>query len=515
MRIGVRIGRVGGEEHRGHDRLQLQLDAGARARLLDDGLGFLARGVDRRLVDEPQPLAVLRADAVAAATPAGGVEDPIGALDVELPAGVLRVEARGRVEEIGRRLSPATVDLLLDRPAVDEHVQRGAHGRIRQGRVSRLRARALALDLTRRVAVIELDVLGIARRPHDDAPFAALLEPAEDVVLHLHVPRVVVLAGLQHRPRGGRRVAAALHLDRVEEGAVGHVVRGIELAPHDVARLEVDEAIGAGADRAQIGGGLARSRALERLEHVLGNEHAAGPAERIGPERRRPLEHDLDGVGVELVHPFDVAVRRERPRGGRRVGGVLPVEDDVVGAEGFAVVPGDAVLETPHHGGAVARDAAVVDARQLGREDRHHAAIGIEARQRLIEDARGVLVLGARREMWVQQRRRLPPEDLQRPAAAAPARREARAWLRVSGDGPEHLCGERRRDAEPRHQGHEGASGQPAAPNVGDERAELALAHCAASMRTATSIASIMLSGLAMPFHARWRRAGTAGRPSR
>src|SRR3989442_14016768 len=42
------------------------------------------------------------------------------------------------------------------------------------------------------------------------------------IVLHLHVPRVVELAGLQHGARGGGRVAAALHLDAVEEGPVEH-----------------------------------------------------------------------------------------------------------------------------------------------------------------------------------------------------------------------------------------------------------------------------------------------------
>src|SRR2546422_3909865 len=63
------------------------------ARLLDDLLSLLPEGVDRRLVDEPELLAVLRSDPVAAALPARSVEELIGAVDVELPPGVLRDEA--------------------------------------------------------------------------------------------------------------------------------------------------------------------------------------------------------------------------------------------------------------------------------------------------------------------------------------------------------------------------------------------------------------------------------------
>ena len=122
------------EEHRRHDRLQLHLDAGLGRRLLDDGLGLLARRVDRGLVDHLEPLAVLGADAVGAPLPARRVEDLVGLVDVELP---LACSSSGTATGAFRKLAVAwpgaAVDLLLDRAAVDQEVQRLADGRDRSG----------------------------------------------------------------------------------------------------------------------------------------------------------------------------------------------------------------------------------------------------------------------------------------------------------------------------------------------------------------------------------------------
>ena len=120
-----------------------------------------------------------------------------------------------------------------------------------------LEARPLAVDFLPGVRLVELDVLGIAGGPDLDTSLAALLEAAEDVVLHLQVPGVVVLAGLEHGPRGRGRVAAALHLEGVEERAVRHVIGLVDLGPHDVAGLELHELVRPGAHRLDVGGRLA------------------------------------------------------------------------------------------------------------------------------------------------------------------------------------------------------------------------------------------------------------------
>src|SRR6476646_9072228 len=109
-----------------------------------------------------------------------------------------------------------------------------------------LETRPLAVDLGPRVCAVELDVLDAAASTDDDAALAALLEAREDLVLDLHVPAEVELAGLQHGACGRDRVAAALHLDGVEMGPVLHVVVAVDDAGDQVAWLEVLELVGTG-----------------------------------------------------------------------------------------------------------------------------------------------------------------------------------------------------------------------------------------------------------------------------
>src|SRR5438046_2544472 len=96
--------------------------------------------------------------------------------------------------------------------------------RARMPSAPRFDARSLAVDLLSRVREVELNELGGAGRGHEYAPLPALLESSQNVVLRLDVPGEIVFAGLQHC--AGRRdgVTASLHLQRVEERAVGPVV---------------------------------------------------------------------------------------------------------------------------------------------------------------------------------------------------------------------------------------------------------------------------------------------------
>src|SRR5262249_25163814 len=137
--------------------------------------------------------------------------------------------------------------------AIDQMSQRLAHGGVGQQRVLSLDAGAFAVGLGRRIAGVGLGGLNAAALGNMDAAFPASLETLEDFVLDLHVPGVVVLAGLQHS--AGRRdgIAAALHLDGIKVWPVRRVVIWVEFTPHYIARIESDELVGTGADRLEVG----------------------------------------------------------------------------------------------------------------------------------------------------------------------------------------------------------------------------------------------------------------------
>ena len=109
---------------------------------------------------------------------------------------------------------------------------------------------------------------------------------------------------------------------------------------------------------------------------------------------------------------------------------------------------------------------------------------GIPAGQRLVEDARAVLVLGADREMRIEQRRALPPQHLERAAAAALGRLvlELRLRLRHAAE-VEHLARHRRGQPERHHLVHEGAAGELADLHLCDQTAQCLLVHARYSSR--------------------------------
>src|SRR5262249_27700870 len=152
----------------------------------------------------------------------------------------------------------------------------------------------LAFHLGPRIGRVDLDVLDVAAGDDIGSALAALLEALEDLVLDLHVPGVVVLAGLDDRTRRADSVPATLPFDLIEEGPVGHVIVLVDLAADDVAGLEIDELERSGTDGLEVRRRLARLVTLVGLEEMLGNDQSGrGAAERRRPEGRRRLEADL------------------------------------------------------------------------------------------------------------------------------------------------------------------------------------------------------------------------------
>ena len=352
---------------------------------------------------------------------------------------------------------------------------------------------ALAVDLGPRIGGVELDVLDVAAGRDDAAALAALLEAQKDLVLDLHVPGKVVFAGLQHGPRRRDGIAAALHLDRVEMRLVVHVVVRIDHAGDHVARLEVLEHVGAGADRLEVGRRVARLGAHIVGIQVLGDDHALGADEGVGPERRRLVELDAHRVVVDLLDD-DVLEVGDGDRGGCRVLRIFPVEDDVVGRERLAVVPLHALLQLPGHRLAVGRQGAVLATRNGHCQHRLQVAVGVPVRERFVEQARTVLVLGADREMRIEQGRALPPKDLQMSAAAALGRLVDRLGLRHrhAGIGQE-LRRHRRRQPHHRHPPDEATPGHPAGLHAIDQTSAVHARPCQ-SPRSWPSQPSLSLS---------------------
>ena len=230
--------------------------------------------------------------------------------------------------------------------------------------------------------------------------------------------------GLDDGAGGRHGVTPALELEPVEERPVRLVVVRVQLGPDRVSRLEVDDPIGPGADRLEVRRRLTRLRPLERLEDVL-RDDAERPAEGLEPGGVGRLVDDLERVGVELVDARDVLVGPRGDRRRRRVGRILPGEHEVVRGEGLPVVPLHVPLDLPRDRQPVPRDAAVLEGRDLGRENRDVVALGVERDQRLVEDAGAVAVLHPDGQVRVEDGGALPPEDLQLAAAPAPGRGEA------------------------------------------------------------------------------------------
>ena len=170
---------------------------------------FCRGRIDGGLVQELEPLAVLGAHPVGAALPAGRVQDLVGLVDVELPAGVPGVEARGARSGSSPWSAPAA---RRSAPAPP----RGPRGGSRawrtagsdEGGVGGLDAGALPVHLPVHGSVkLHWMCSMIPGGPDLDAPLPPCSKRREDVVLDLDVPRVVVLrrSGAPRAPRRRRR----------------------------------------------------------------------------------------------------------------------------------------------------------------------------------------------------------------------------------------------------------------------------------------------------------------------
>src|SRR5262249_30064372 len=173
---------------------------------------------------------------------------------------------------------------------------------------------------------------------------------------------------------------------------------------------------------------------------------------------------------------------RHRRCGG--TGGVVPVNSPVAGLKGLAVMPLHGLLEFPGDRQAVGGDAAVFAAWDLRRQQREKFPVWVPTRQRLVENARSVLVLGPHGEMRVEQRGALPPEHLERPAAATLGGLILELVLRARNAAiVEHRICHRRRKSERDHPRNEGTARQLASFHIPDQTSQRLFVHARYSLR--------------------------------
>ena len=355
----------------------------------------------------------------ASAHPAGLVEELVGAGDVLGLAPV--VAGRGidgrRGEDVAAHPAGGAVAGLHQDVTVDGQRQRPAHRRVQEegvGIVAALIGRPFGAE--RGIGIGELHDQPLHQRAEGrhHLALARLFHGGEDLRLHLEVPAVVELAGLEHRPGRRHRVAAALHQNRGEGRLVRIAVPVVELVPDHVVGTELLDLEGAGTDGPEVLlGALRRPGARAVLELLLLDDRTGRADERCVGERHRHGEGNPHRMVVHRFHRRHVL----KPVGGvaaavgmHAVGGR---EGHVAGGERRAVRPGHALPELPGDGLEIGRDAAVVRGGNLRGQRRDHVAVLVVAGQRLENERRRVDVLGSPRQERVGDGRRLPVEHPQ------------------------------------------------------------------------------------------------------
>ncbi|CAA9579473.1 MAG: hypothetical protein AVDCRST_MAG33-3448 [uncultured Thermomicrobiales bacterium] len=378
--------------------------------LLDDLLRLLADGVDRRLVLEFQPEAVLLAN-VAVHDPARVLEDLRGRLRIALVGRVLGLYGRDTGQDVPARalaLTGRVVEPGRDQLTVDRQGDGLANGDVAEDRVRVLVPGALALGADR-VRVGEVEGEALDRRSGDDAedPLTALEGRLDDFRLDLDVPGMVPVTGLQHGLRGRGRLAAALEVQAGESRLVRIAEVRVGGVDDLVVRREVLEHERAGADghHVHVVAGL---NPVTRVDVAVG---AVG--ERDVPVQVRAGVGDLDGQVVDRDALSDDAPDVEVDGVVLWVGDPLPGEDDVVGRERLAVRPGDALLQGEGDGGQVLGQLTVLERRDLGEQVRVERTVREEPHQRLVDDVGGDEVLGATGDVGVELSDGLPEQHLE------------------------------------------------------------------------------------------------------
>ena len=263
------------------------------------------------------------------------------------------------------------------------------------------------------VGLVDHDPLDRGTKGRHGLALAALDHLGDHVWGELEIPCIVEFAGFQNRAARVFGGTAALERDG-GKGRFGRItIHIVGLHRDHVVGTEFGYDKGTGADRAKVLVG-----ALRRL-----GAHAVGKLRRLN---NRGFAADKGGVGVggwfvegdhngQIVRRFDgfdTFIFCDLRTAAFGVCAVFVGEFHIGRGEWRAIGPFDAGCDFPCDLGQVFGNAAIGNGRDLVHEPWHQRAGFIETRQRLDDHRRTFHVLGAAREIGVQDRRGLPIDNV-------------------------------------------------------------------------------------------------------
>ena len=235
-----------------------------------------------------------------------------------------------------------------------------------------------------RIRLVDHQPFHVGAEPHDDFAFPGGRHLLEDLRLHLQVPRVVVLAGLEHRPRGRRRIAAALQSHSLHPRLAWFAKALVGRVRDHVVGAEFIDLERAGTDRGEVlQGALGCPDPCAVLELFVLDDRCDGTHERTVRDRFGHAERHPHGMVVKRFEGLYVGERCIGAAADLLVEAVLAGEHDVARRERGPVGPHHIGLQRPGNARHIVGHTAVPPCGNLDSQDGDHLAVVVVVRQRL------------------------------------------------------------------------------------------------------------------------------------
>ena len=275
-------------------------------------------------------------------------------------------------------------------------------------------------QVCRWVGHVHLDTFDQCAECRDRKTFAAFGHFGQYVRRQLHVPCIVVFAGFHNRTTRCCRVAATFKGQRCK----GWFVRVTEVRVGNhldhVVRTEIRNHERAGADRVKVGFGTFRCLSTQTFRELSRlNDRCLSTHERAVRVWFCVRKIDRNSQVVDDIDRCNTVIFGTLCATAFRVHTIFGCELDVSRCHRRAVRPHQAFFQLPCDGFQVFGNAAVFNGRDFLGQERHQCAGFVITAQRFDHEAGGFEILGAAGQIGVQDRWRLPIDDLDLAVASA------------------------------------------------------------------------------------------------